>query len=224
MEKRYLSMFSSTRLLFIGNSFTNRNDLPGMLQKIAAMASPPRSLYTERIVANGMPLKAHLNKGEARAAIAGSMWDYVVLQEQSTLPLKNRQRMHESVRLFDTEIRAHHAKTVLYLTWARKHEFDRQTELTDAYTTIGHELGSIVVPVGIAWQRALKSHPDLILHDKDNSHPTLAGSYLAACVFFATLFGKGRMAADPTDIPKLAPKIATMLQDIAMKTVSDFSK
>jgi hypothetical protein len=221
MEKR--GKTSTTRLLFIGNSFTHRNDLPGILEKLAATATPPLSLHTERIIANGMPLKSHWNKGDARAAITGSKWDYVVLQEQSTLPLKNRQRMHESIRLFDADIRAHQAKTVLYLTWARKHEFERQTELTDAYTSIACEIGSIVVPVGVAWQRALKSHPDLILHDKDNSHPNLAGSYLAACVFFATLFGKSRMTEDPADLKGLKPNIATMLQAIAVKTVSDFS-
>ena len=43
------------------------------------------------------------------------------------------------------------------------------------------------VPAGAAWMRFLAKHDKPELYDKDQSHPTLAGSYLAACVFLATL-------------------------------------
>jgi len=44
-----------------------------------------------------------------------------------------------------------------------------------------------VVPVGLAWQSFLSKHDIPALHDRDQSHPTLAGSYLAACVFLGAL-------------------------------------
>ena len=94
------------RILFIGNSFTNRNDLPGMVAQLAGSASPAHDVRTERIIFNGMSLRAHWNRGDARKAIGQAVWDYVVLQEQSTLPLKNPARMHESVTLLDQEIKA----------------------------------------------------------------------------------------------------------------------
>src|SRR5207249_32270 len=108
--------------------------------------------------------------------------------EQSTLPIKNAKRMHENVRLFDGAIRAADAQMVLYMTWARRHAPETQQALTDAYTSIGRELGATVVPVGVAWQRFLGKHDRPVLHDADQSHPTLAGSYLAACVFLTVLF------------------------------------
>src|SRR5437764_965010 len=145
----------AVRILFIGNSFTNRNDVPGMMTALAPAARPPRQVATERIIANGAALKTHWERGIAREAIRDADWDYVVLQEQSTLPLKNRKRMHEYVTLFDQEIRQRGAKTALYLTWARRHEFHRQAELTDAYTSIGRTLGATIIPVGVAWQRSL---------------------------------------------------------------------
>ena len=114
----------------------------------------------------------------------------MVLQEQSTLPVKNAKRMHENVRLFDEAIKNEGAKTVLYMTWARRNAPDSQQAITDAYSSIGKELGAIVIPVGVAWQTFLGKHETPVLHDRDGSHPTLAGSYLAACVFFATLFGE----------------------------------
>ncbi len=168
-----------TRILFIGNSFTNRNDLPGMLTRLGVAAKPGILMKTERVIANGMALKTHWNRGLAREKIRSSKWDYVVLQEQSTLPLKNPKRMRESIKLFDQEIKAAGAKTVLYMTWARRHEWDRQPELSEAYTSIGGSIGALVVPVGQAWQRVLTERPDVMLHDKDNSHPSFAGTYLA---------------------------------------------
>jgi hypothetical protein len=98
--------------------------------------------------------------------------------------------MRENVLLFDQEIRAAGAKTVLYMTWARKHAPEKQKVLSEAYKSIGREISAVVVPVGDVWWRFIAKHDSLALHDKDQSHPTRAGSYLAACVFLATLFGK----------------------------------
>jgi hypothetical protein len=73
------------------------------------------------------------------------------------------------------------------MTWARQHAPESQKAIADAYNSIGDELGAIVVPVGLAWQHFLSKHDKPVLHDRDQSHPTLAGSYLAACVFLAAL-------------------------------------
>src|SRR5438093_11074913 len=84
----------------------------------------------------------------------------VVLQEQSTLPVKNAKRMHENVRLFDEAIKAAGARTLLYMymSWARKNAPESQQAITDAYVGIGRELSATVVPVGLAWQRFLGKH------------------------------------------------------------------
>lgn len=150
--------------------------------------------------------------------IASSKWDYVVLQEQSTLPLKNPARMHEYVRLFDGEIRRRRARTVLYMTWARRHELQRQEQLAKAYTDVGREIGAIVVPVGLAWQRVFLRHPEIVLHDKDNSHPNLAGSYLSACVFFAALFGTRPAEGEAAHVPeaeRIGADVARVLGEVA---------
>jgi len=172
-------------MLFIGNSFTQRNDLPGLLATLAAARN--LSVKHELISVGGASLRTHWNAGRAARAIATGGYDYVVLQEQSTLPVKNASRMAENVRLFDAVIKQAGAKTVLYMTWARQHSPEAQQVISSAYTTIGEELGAIVVPVGLAWQTFLTSHNQPRLHDRDQSHPTLAGSYLTACVFLATL-------------------------------------
>ncbi len=207
-----------TRVLFIGNSFTNRNDMPGMIERLATAAKPRVRVETARVIANGRALKTHWERGAAREAIGSSKWTHVVLQEQSTLPLKNAGRMEEYVRLFDEEIRARGAKTVLYMTWARKQQWERQGELAKAYLRIGRAVEAIVVPVGQAWQRVFSMRPDFSLHDKDGSHPNLAGSYLAACVFFGVLFKKspeGLETSDAAGIGGFGDDAALLLQRAA---------
>jgi hypothetical protein len=174
-----------SNVLFIGNSFTARNDLPGLIAALAAAAGKPFRHHL--VYAGGASLRAHWNAGHAARLIEGGRFDAVVLQEQSTLPVKNAARMHENVRLFDGVIRAAGAATVLYMTWARRAEPESQVAITEAYTGIGRELGATVVPVGTAWAWFLRSHDRPVLHDRDGSHPTPAGSYLAACVFCGAL-------------------------------------
>jgi hypothetical protein len=182
------------KVLFIGNSFTARNDLPGLIAQLAAARG--KTLEHRLISAGGASLRTHWNAGTARQAIQDGQYDAVVLQEQSTLPVKNARRMHENVRLFDEAIKAAGAKTTLYVTWAKRSAHDAQQVITDAYTSIGRELGATVVPVGLVWQRFLSKHEQPVLHDRDQSHPTLAGSYLAACVFLAVLFEENPVGID----------------------------
>lgn len=205
---------SATKMLFIGNSFTQRNDVPGLLAQLAA----GRGLVVEHelISAGGASLRQHWNGGAAGRAIAAGGHDYVVLQEQSTLPVKNASRMAENVRLFDEAIRQAGAKTVLYMTWARQHSPEHQAVITEAYQSIGDELGAIVVPVGLAWEKFLARHDSPVLHDRDQSHPTLAGSYLAACVFAAVLLKINPVGIDAGPAG-LDPADRTALQRAAWK-------
>src|SRR5687768_9402434 len=206
------------KILFIGNSFTARNNVPGLIADMAGARG--HTMEHKLISAGGASLRMHWNKGVAPKAIEQGGWDYVVLQEQSTLPVKNAQRTHENIRLFDEAIKASGAKMALYLTWAREKVPETQKALTDCYMSIGQELGATVVPVGVAWQRVLGTQGHPVLHDKDGSHPTLAGSYLAACVFLAALFDESPVGI-ALDAKGLAAADAAMLQKAAWETVQE---
>ncbi len=204
------------KILLIGNSFTARNDVPGLISRLAECRG--KELRHSLISAGGASLRMHWNKGVARQAILDTRYDYVVLQEQSTLPVKNALRMHENIRLFDEAIRASGAKTALYLTWARQNVPAAQEIISRAYLDIADELGTTVVPVGLAWQRLLREHDRPVLHDKDKSHPTLAGSYLAACVFLAVLFAESPVGI-ASDVKGLTRAEVELLQETAWATV-----
>jgi hypothetical protein len=124
--------------------------------------------------------------------------------------------MHENVRLFDEANKAAGANTVLYMTWARQHAPESQQAITDAYASIGRELHATVVPVGTAWQSFLRKHDKPVLYDRDQSHPTVAGSYLAACVFLAVLFKENPVGID-VEVAGLADKDRVLLQKFAWR-------
>ncbi len=202
------------RVLFLGNSFTARNDLPGLIARLAAARG--RTLGHRLIAAGGASLRRHWNAGTARQAIQDGGFDCVVLQEQSTLPLKNAARMLANVRLFDAEIKAAGARTLLYLTWARFDAPQSQRGITEAYAAVGRELGATVVPVGAAWELLLKEHAQPVLHDRDKSHPTPAGTYLAACVFLGVLFGESPVGIHES-VPGLDANEQALLQKFAWR-------
>ncbi len=207
-------------VLFIGNSYTNRNNLPDLLIALAASRHASEPLETERILANGASLRQHWNAGTARESIGRGGWDYVVLQEQSTLPLKNPARYHENVRLFDADIKASGGRTVLYGTWPRQSAPDGGAALNEAVQTIAQEIGALVAPVGTAWTQLLKTHPQVSLYDRDGSHPSPAGSYLAACVFYATLFRESPIGVPMPERLGLDEKVAACIQEAAWQAVS----
>jgi hypothetical protein len=211
----------SLEVLFIGNSFTARNDLPGLIERMAAVRG--KNIRHRLLSAGGASLRTHWNAGRAADAIRSGRYDYVVLQEQSTLPIQNAARMRENVRLFDGAIKASGASTLLYLTWARQHAPGSQEAITAAYTSIGRELGAIVVPVGVAWQEFLRKAAQPALHDRDRSHPTLAGSYLAACVFTCVLFGGSPVAQDD-DVAGLGKEQRAELQRAAWRACHVLTK
>ncbi|MEO8740346.1 MAG: SGNH/GDSL hydrolase family protein [Casimicrobiaceae bacterium] len=177
------------RILFIGNSFTARNDLPRMIRALAGTSEPAHIIETSSIVAGGASLRRHWNGGVALKALHAEPWNFVVLQEQSTLPVKNSLRYHENVRLFANELAKLPARLILYLTWSRKDSPAKQKVLDHSVETIAKEMSADVARVGPAWHIAMQELPDIALYVADGVHPTPAGTYLAALVFCDVLFG-----------------------------------
>ena len=101
------------------------------------------------------------------------------------------------------------AKTTDFDTWCQQQKPGLAGGLNRAYFDIAQELGADVAPVGIAWQMALAAEPPFVLHKPDNSHPNPTGTYLAACVFYATL-----LEASPVGLPGTIRRGDEVLADI----------
>ena len=200
---------SALRVLFIGNSYTHSHAMPAILQKLAA-ESGDRLEYALR-APGGWSLEQHFKDRETRAAIKQGGWDVIVLQDQSQRPAmpieRVRRQFFRYVRRLDWFIWWHllpKPRLLLYMTWGRKDgdadnreyyppvgTFDGMTTLLrQRYRHIAKKIEAAVCPVGDAWACVRLHYPAIELYDEDGHHPSLAGSYLAACCFYAALLQK----------------------------------
>ena len=65
-----------------------------------------------------------------------------------------------------------------------------QKAIDQGYLDIANELKTAVAPVGVAWNDIQNQGAPVQLFQADDVHPTPAGTYLAAAVFYATIFGE----------------------------------
>ena len=130
-------MGRAVRLLFVGNSLTFFNNLPGTIQRLVAATDAAVPLV-DSVVRGGATLLGHLRAGEAVARLRRGDSDWVVLQEQSTRPIDSPALFGMAARALDREVRAAGGRTLLYLTWARRGRPADQAPL-DAEETIAHK-------------------------------------------------------------------------------------
>jgi hypothetical protein len=188
----------TTRVLFIGNSYTYFNDLPEIFAKLAEAGHQGR-VDARMSAPGGWRLKDHWEKGAARKLLDDEHWDFVVLQDQSRLGTSywvngkdhvwDDSRFRPYAEKWAAAIHDKHATPVLFLTWAGKDAPEDQATLNFAYVRAAKDTGSVVAPVGMAWDAVRHEHPLLnLFYEGYGSHPSPAGSYLAACVFYAAIF------------------------------------
>jgi len=181
-----------------------------MLTKLA-QAGGQKPLVCARETPGGCSFEKHWKDGKALTAIQSRKWDYVVLQEVSKGPVTNKAGMFEYARKLNEAISTQGAKTLLYMTWAWPKP-DSQPVITSAYQELGRELRAQVVPVGIAWDATLQAHPQIGLFGKDHHHPSPAGTYLAACAFYAVIYGCSPEGLPTTTLQDLKEADARVLQ------------
>jgi hypothetical protein len=181
------------KVLFIGNSYTSTNDLPGMLAALSKSADARPALIVDSHLVGGATLKKHWDDGAALQKIKSADWDFVVLQEQSQAPLPQFGRddlFYPYARLFAKEIRGIGAIPLFYMTWARPDTPGPQAWWTESYVAIAKELNAECAPAGMAVEKVRKNLPHLQVFQDAGGHPTPETTYLIACVFYAAIYDK----------------------------------
>ncbi len=221
-------------VLFIGNSYTIFNDLGGTLFP-AISTSAGYNIKTVKAIKSSWYLIDSANPEDSNgvkvhAALASYDFDFIIAQEQSTCSVINPAKFYDGVRAINELAIKEGATTILYGTWGRKagHSFLASNNLTTeqmmwkiaaAYAAIGEELGLDVGNVGMAFFDVYANNPDIELYDPDKTHPSYAGSFLAAMTLFARMTG-----VDPTTIPyngdgTITAEVAAILKEAARKAV-----
>ena len=203
------------KVLFVGNSFTFYNG--GIDAQLAAMAPGCR---TQLLATGGFTLQKHWDDPGEQAMVRGGHFDYVVLQEQSQTPVYDRTLFASYAADFASLAKASGARPVLLMTWQRPDSVRwgvTTAGLAAAYQAVGAAIGAKVAPAGLAFANALQLRPDIALNVSDG-HPTPAGTYLAACVVYGTIFGRSPM--DISYVPSaVSPEDSQFLRQVAAQTL-----
>jgi len=218
---------SCTRVLFIGNSYTTVNDLPGVFTNLAR--SGHHRVESRTAAVDGWTLANHADSPATAGKLASANWDIVVLQEQSQIPSVEELRqaqMYPAARRLISSIRNNGARPLLYLTWGRRDGWPEygmptyaamQSAIDDGYLAIAGDQKVAVAPVGNAWATLVVRGAPATLWQEDGSHPTEAGTYLAACVFYATIFRESPQGLGYHS--SLSAATAATIQSVANETV-----
>lgn len=235
----FLTAFSFTdsqttkRVFFIGNSYTQVNDLPNLIKNVAESTGDILDHHSE--TPGGATLQSHVNS-TVTATLTQGNWDYVVLQEQSQLPSFPNQVVQNQVYPYASQlsnlIKSTNAcgNVVFYMTWGRKNgdntrcaaqpdvcTYEGMDDLIyQRYVEMANINEALLSPVGKVWRTIRQQDPSLELYDTDQSHPSYIGSMAAAYTFYTILFKK-----DPTQASyngNLSPSQAQFIKNI-VKTV-----
>lgn len=223
--------------LFLGNSYTGVNDLPGIVQSLTSAGGD--TLTKDVNAPGGYTLQGHSTNPTSLAMIHARPWDFVILQEQSQLPSFPQRQVQTDVypyaaQLNDT-IKANDScsVTVFYMTWGRKYGdasncgnwppvctyAGMQAQLRMSYLNMANQNSALVAPCGAAWWESILRDSTLELYNPDQSHPSYAGSYLNGCVFYATMYRRSPVGLN--FFGGLDTTVARYLQQVAHDVVFD---
>ncbi len=223
----------SLSVLFIGNSYVYTNDLPTVFKNLTLSLGD--NALVDSKTNGGFTFQNHVNDPLTFQKINAQNWDYVVLQGQSQEPSfpygqVNSATLPYAVQLADSVKSNYLCSQVNYfMTWGRQvgdpqwdsiNTFDKMNlRLRNAYIRIADSSKSGVTPAGVAWKYVIDNHPTINLFSSDGSHPNIAGTYLTACTFYASLFHKSPVGS--TYWTTLDQTTAEILQNVASLVVLD---
>lgn len=150
------------------------------------------------------------------------LFDATIMMDCSQCPIHPRLKsVFTDYAKKNAEIaRSHGTRPIYFMSWAYLDKPEMTAELAEAYTVAGNANEALVIPAGLAFAKVRAMQPELNLYQPDKRHPTLPGTYLAACVVFAALTGRSPVG-NPYTAGLDAPT-AQLLQGAAWQTVQDY--
>jgi len=230
---------AGTSLLWVGNSFFYyNNSMHGHYNDLVRAGEPGAKNRGTSVTISGSGLDWHdiaaylAPDGIGKYSFVpgnkivfnppGKQFDTVIMMDCSQCPVHPQLAgaFHATVKKDAAIIAKYGARPVLFMSWAYKDAPEMTAQLAEQYTVAGNANDALVVPAGLAFAKAIAKRPELELYQPDKRHPTLAGTYLAACTTYATLRKKS-----PVGIKYdagLGAELATFLQTVADETVKEY--
>jgi len=229
-------------VLFLGNSYTGVNDLPGTIETLALSLGD--TLLHDRNTPGGHTMSGHSTNATSLSKIAAGGWDFVAIQSQSQEPSFSPASVATNVYPYaeiicdSIESADICAEPLFYMTWGRKNGDagncpfytpvctyeGMQRRLRESYVEMAQDNDASVSPVGAVWQQVRDSIPGLELYSPDESHPSVAGTYVAACTFYASIWRKSPVGASYVSSLSAADALAiqTLTERVVLDSISNW--
>lgn len=188
------------RVLFLGNSLTAGNDVPGLVQELARQQGV--LLECIGVAPGGYDLSDHWNAGHASLLTSG-MYDILVLQQGPSTQPDSQIHLREWTVHWAGEARRREVQPALYMPWPVRTQTNGFTLVAQSYRNAALAADIPVFATGESWQQALQANSNLGLYTSDDLHATPAGSFLAAMVI-----GRGLFALDPARVTTQAGNVS----------------
>ena len=152
----------------------------------------------------------------------GRQFDAVIMMDCSQCPIHPQltAAFRDTVKKDAAIVAKYGARPMLFMSWAYKDKPEMTAQLAEQYTLAGNANDALVIPAGLAFAKAIARRPALELYQPDLRHPTLAGTYLAACTTYAAIQKKSPVGNKYT--AGLDPEVAAFLQTVAADTVREY--
>lgn len=177
-----------TQILFIGNSLTYTNDLPGLVQKEGKESG--HSIETTTVAYPNYGLIDHWEDGDIQNLIESNRFDYVIIQQGPSSQQEGREWLIEYGKLITGLSANTKTKLVYFMVWPSRTYYHTFYGVIKNHTDAAKLNSAILCPVGKVWKEFFDETGDFSYYGGDGFHPSLKGSRVAAEVIVATLFNK----------------------------------
>ena len=176
-------------VLFIGNSLTYTNDLPGTVSALARSVND--TIRTMSIALPNFAVIDHaLGLSNALEAIKSQPWEYVILQQGPTTTAINRDTLIIATKALDPFVKSAGGRTAMMMAWPDAVSPQLfPLVLASSQAAANSVEGGVFIPAGEAWRAALEQDATLPLYGPDGYHPAPLGTYLAALVVYEKVTG-----------------------------------
>ena len=228
-------------VLWVGNSFFYYNNgLHGHFTRLVASAGPGSRVSGTSVTISGSGLDWHdlesllrpggvgrysfVGDNEIRFNTGGRQFDTVVMMDCSQCPIhpQLQSAFHDTVKRDAQILQRAGIQAVLFMSWAYKDKPEMTAALAEQYTLAANANDAFVIPAGLAFAKAVAQNAELELYQPDKRHPSLAGTYLAACTAYGALYGKSPVGLAYT--AELPAAQARALQQAAWDAVQTYFK
>jgi hypothetical protein len=157
-----------------------------MVQALARLAGNTE-LRTAKIAFPAFALEDHAYEGTALAALRGSDWEYVVMQQGTSAAPASQNHLRAWASWWYPHILQANAEPVMYQIWPDVTRRIDAAAALESYTGAAVAIEAILAPAGDGFTAALDSNATIGVYSSDGLHASRRGAYLAALTILGRL-------------------------------------